>query len=224
MKRSSFFGSKFLKKVTTLVVILIASNMFLPVNIYAKLSWPYGQSTSTGTKEEDQGMLFGLDEPNMQKIDIPGFKISKTNFTLVGKEIFDEFLKIENFDLSAVRQLLNRHAGSKFYHLYSAYCYGFYMWQKTTDPYQKERIKRAVWNIAMEFSLQNEPKWRAYFFKFFPIAGWTFVAILAFFWGAFLRKNNQKIFEKCSDKLFDGLSGFLKILISRDNGKSSSSK
>lgn len=182
--------------------------LLLPVNSF---SWPFG-------KDKNLDEIARLDMP---KVVIPGFKAGAVPATPIGIEIFEEFMRIKNFDMSYVRQLLNRHSGSKFYHLYSAYCYGFYRWQNTANAYERERIKRAVWNIAIEFSKQNNPRWQAYFFGMIPAFTWTGVATFAFCFGSYLRKNNKAVFEKYSDKIFDFFINLLKSVNSKDDGKAS---
>ncbi|MFC1842492.1 hypothetical protein ACFLYU_02445 [Candidatus Dependentiae bacterium] len=144
-----------------------------------------------------------ISRSDMPEIHIPGAKKGKVRFTKIGKEVFKEFLKVTGHNMAHVRQMLNRHSGSKFYHLYSAYCYGFYRWKQSSNPYEKEKIKRAVWNIAMEFSKQGAPRWQTYFMQLAPSLVWTGIAIVTLLWGSYLRKNHKRFFEKYSDKIFD---------------------
>lgn len=169
------------------------------------------------------GFKVGENIFDLKKVDIDEFKSGGIAFTKVGKEVFEEFLKVKDFDMSFVRQLLNRHSGSKFYHLYSAYCYGFYVWQNTSSPYEKEVVRRAVWNIAMEFSQQNNPRWEAYFFKLFPMFSWTTVAVFAIILGCYLKKNEKILFDKFGGS---ALSFFLKLIEStvKDDKKGSTGK
>ena len=200
-----------LKNKKLLVNCLLLLLLLLPVNSFA---WPFG-------RDKDLDEIARLDLP---KVVIPGFRAGLVATTPVGIEIFEEFMKIKNFDMSYVRQLLNRHSGSKFYHLYSAYCYGFYRWQNTSNPYEQERIKRAVWNIAVEFEIQNHPRWQKYLVGMIPTFVWTGVAIFAVSFGSYLRKHNKAIFEKYSDKIFDFFLNLVKRAVSKDDGKTPGNK
>ena len=80
-----------------------------------------------------KGELDKLKEYDMPHIKIPGFdkNQTKTTYTKVGRELFHAFVTMKNNNMTEIRGILNRNHGSKFYHLYSAYCYGFYMWRRT---------------------------------------------------------------------------------------------
>ena len=132
-----------------------------------------------------------LDKLKEYTVKIPGFDKNqiKVTYTKVGRELFNAFLSIKEHDMTQVRSILNRNYGSKFYHLYSAYCYGFYVWKRTVDPYKKERVRRAVWNIAMEFSYQNTPKWRNGFVRWTPQVIWTIIAMASLLGGAYSQKH-----------------------------------
>lgn len=217
MKKRGNFGKKFSKKFNVVIfekIIIVLMVLFMPLNT---LAWPFSKKDELGNLSDS---LLPKISPAILK-NIIFVKGGRESFTKIGKEVFEEFLKVQNFDMSSVRQLLNRHSGSKLYHMYSAYCYGLFMLQKTSNPYEKEKIKRVIWSIAIEFSGQNTPKWKTYMRGVLPSFIWLSVVVLVGFWGSYLRKNNTKIFEKYSDKIFEGIGSFLKGLVSKNNGKDS---
>jgi len=183
--------------------IIIFFVLLLNINNFSWFGW--------GKKSE----LDKLQEYDMPHIKISGFDKNQTKvtYTKVGRELFNAFLNIKEHNMTDVRRIINKNSGSKFYHLYSAYCYGFYMWRKTSDPYKKERIRRAVWNIAMEFSYQNTPKWRDSFVRWTPQAIWTAIAIATLLGGAY----SQKYFETFNKPivLLNRLGRWLRFLLLR---------
>ena len=154
--------------------------LLLPTTSFSWFGW--------GGKNVD---LDDLEIEDMPKIVIPGDhgpQKGKVTFTRVGKELFQLFLKQKNYYMSEVNKILNTHEGSKYYHLYSAYCFGFDRWRNTKDAYEQERIKRAVWNIAMEFAQQQKPTLKDRLMQFGPHIVWMTLTIAAFFSGFYLQE------------------------------------
>jgi len=139
--------------------------------------------------------LDDLEIEELPKIVIPGEhgpQKGKVKFTRVGKELYQAFLEQKNYDMTKVNNIMEKNAGSKYYHLYSAYCYGFQQWKNTKDLYDQEKIKRVVWNIAQEFASQQKPTWKDKFLNFSPHAIWASITIVAFVAGMYLQENEDK--------------------------------
>ena len=133
--------------------------------------------------------LSAIDLEDMPKIVIPGEDVGqkgKVTFTRVGKQLFQAFLEQKNHDAAIINQIIQKYEASKYYHLYSAYCIGFDAWKNTKDLYERERIKRAVWNIAIEFANQQKPTFKQWFMQFGSHAVWATVAIVAFLLGKYI--------------------------------------
>lgn len=172
--------------------------LFLPTYCFGFFGW--GRNSD----------LYKLEEYQMPQINIPGMEDGQTKitFTKVGREIFEAFAKQKDHDMTQILQLLNKNSGAKYYHLYSAYCYGFYVWRRTSDPIKKETIRRVVWNIAMEFSRQNQPKWKNRLYLWTPHFIWIFVSLGAMFCGAFAQRQNEKFLENFLSRIY----GIYKLL------------
>ena len=134
--------------------------------------------------------LNDLEIKDMPQIIIPGDhgqQKGKVTFTRVGKELFQAFLEQKNHDMAIINQIIQKHEGSKYYHLYSAYSIGFDAWKNTRNLYERERIKRAVWNIAIEFANQQKPTFKQWFMQFGSHAVWAIVAMVAFLSGVYMQ-------------------------------------
>jgi len=138
--------------------------------------WPF---SSGGSQKAD----------DLPEINVPGYKKGRVIFTRVGRELFQAFLNQKNYDKTEINKIIKENEQSKFYHLYSAYCYGFDEWKKAGDPYQKEKIKRAVWNIAIEFSENSIPQLKSLFLKLTPALLLTGVAVITLVFGAYSQKH-----------------------------------
>jgi len=141
----------------------IALGILLSISYYSSICyiWPF--------RVEDFSDMKGLPE-----INVPGYKGGKVRFTRVGRELFKAFLNQKNYDKTEVNQIIKENAKSKFYHLYSAYCYGLEEWRKTWDPYKKEKIRRTIWNIAIEFANNNISPLK----RLLPALLWTGTGVL----------------------------------------------
>jgi len=150
----------------------------------------YKKSILSGIVLLSVGYFFLINcKKGFPEINVPGYKGGKVLFTRVGRELFQAFLNQKNFDKTEINKIIKKNEQSKFYHLYSAYCYGFDEWKKISDPYKKEKIRRTAWNIAIEFADNNLSHLKVTFFKFVPTLLWTGISVIALVFGAYSQQH-----------------------------------